>query len=137
MGKKKKEGIIRIWRLRAYCSLCGKLLMESNPMTKRELYAVYDKALIDAGGIICRDCGTKIPNFNLNIKIYNSGSKLEFDPQKFFPANPQMQQELDDLISIMTAARQSSEKKLEEAKKEVESGQISVAHPIEDAEIVE
>lgn len=135
MGKKKDK--VRIWTLRAYCSLCGKMLMESNSFTKKELKQIYDRALIDAGGIICRDCNTKIPNFNINIKIYNSGSKLEFDPKDFFPANPQMQQELDDLISVIDTAQKSAQKKLEEAKKLAESGQISVAHQVEDAEILE
>lgn len=123
MTKKKEK--VRIWVARAYCSKCNKLLMESNPFTKKELKAVWDKCLIDACGIICRDCKTTIPNFNLNIKIYNSGSKLEFEPKEFFPTNSQMQQELDDLISTINVAQESIKKKQEKGS------------AIEDAEIVE
>lgn len=124
MTKKKEK--VRIWVARAYCSKCNKLLMESNPFTKKELKLVWDKLVLDAGGIICRDCNSKIPNFNINIKIYNSGSKLEFDPKDFFPANPQMQQELDDLISTIHAAQESIKKKQE----------LKDSCVIEDAELV-
>lgn len=47
--------------------------------------ANWDKAVLDAPGIVCKDCGTTVPNFNLDLKIYNSGSLLESKPEHFFP----------------------------------------------------
>jgi len=82
--KKLKENP-RLFTIRAYCSKCGKLLLVSNPMNKKELMANWDKAVLDAPGIVCKDCGTTVPNFNLDLKIYNSGSKMLMKPEVFFP----------------------------------------------------
>jgi len=47
--------------------------------------ANWDKAVLDAPGIVCKDCGTKVPNFEIDLKIYNSGSKIECKPESILP----------------------------------------------------
>lgn len=75
----------KLFTIRAYCSDCHKLLMESVALSKRELMASWDKAVIDACGIQCKDCNHKVPNFSIDLRIYNSGSRIELKPEKFFP----------------------------------------------------
>lgn len=88
----------RLFIVRAYCSKCGKLLLESNKFYKKELIKAWDKCVLDAPGIICRDCGTTIPNFNINLKIYNEGSKLEFDVNKIIPQSKAPFPTLDEIV---------------------------------------
>lgn len=59
--------------------------MESVEMTRKELMASWDKAVIDAPGIECKKCAHKVPNFNINLKIYNKGSNLEYNPNQILP----------------------------------------------------
>ena len=75
----------RLFTIRAYCSKCHKLLMESANMSKRELLINWDEGVIGAAGIECKDCELKVPNFNIDLRIYNSATKREFRPDKFLP----------------------------------------------------
>lgn len=82
MSKLKSE---KLFTIRAYCADCKKLLLESNPMTRKELMASWDRAVFDAPGIPCKDCGNQVPNFSIDLKIYNKGSKLEYKPESIMP----------------------------------------------------
>lgn len=82
MEKNKQE---KVFTIRAYCSKCKKLLLESHKLTRRELMVNWDDAVIKAANIECKDCDHKVPNFYIDLKIYNSASKLEFHPRKIFP----------------------------------------------------
>ncbi len=54
-------------------------------MSKRELLTNWDVGVIGAVGIECKDCGFKVPNFNIDLRIYNSATKMEFKPEKVLP----------------------------------------------------
>lgn len=88
----------RLFKVRAYCSKCGKLLLESHNFYKKELIKAWDKCVMDAPGIVCKDCGTQVPNFDLTLKIYNEGSQLEFDVNKIIPQPKAPFPTMDDLI---------------------------------------
>lgn len=75
----------RIFYLRAYCSTCGKLLLTSNPLFRKEMMDNWDRSVLMAAGIPCKDCGHEIPNFNINIKIYNSSLDKEYSPKSILP----------------------------------------------------
>lgn len=70
-------------RIRAYCSKCGKLLQESVNMSKKQLILAWDRAVLGAVGIKCQDCNNKFPNFDINLKIYNSRLDIEHSPEKY------------------------------------------------------
>ena len=89
----------RLFRARAYCAKCGKLLLESNPFYKKELIKAWDKCVLDAPGIICRDCATTVPNFDITLKIYNEGSALEFDVFDIIPKPKALFPSVDDLVN--------------------------------------
>lgn len=82
MGKK----VGKCFAIRAYCSDCGKFLMESEHMTKKELMVNWDQAVLDAPGIICKDCAPdRCPNFHIELKIYHVGMDKEFTPEQILP----------------------------------------------------
>lgn len=70
-------------RIRAYCAKCGKLLQESTMMSKKQLMASWDRAVLGAVNIKCDDCGLKFPNFDINLKIYNVRLDREHSPEKY------------------------------------------------------
>lgn len=70
-------------RIRAYCAKCGKLLQESTMMSKKQLGASWDRAVLGAVNIKCDDCGLKFPNFDINLKIYNVRLDREHSPEKY------------------------------------------------------
>lgn len=78
-----KEGQLAI---RAYCSKCGKLLMESRRLTKKQLHSVWDRSVIQAVQFKCADCGTKFPNFEIDLRIVNLKINKEYDPQVYIKA---------------------------------------------------
>ena len=76
-----------MYKIRAYCSDCKKLLMESVDMSRKELKNSWDIAVIQALGIPCASCGYKAPNAHLDLAIYHKHLKKEFTPKELFP-NP-------------------------------------------------
>lgn len=82
----KKIKVDKCFVVRAYCTDCGKMLMESAHMTKRELMINWDQAVLDAPGIVCQDCAPKrCPNFHIKLKIYHIALDKEFDPEDILP----------------------------------------------------
>lgn len=75
----------KIFLVRAYCSKCKKLLMESPTFTRKELTLRWDAAVLGATGIICKDCKSKNPNFDIDLKIVNVATKREMSPKNFLP----------------------------------------------------
>lgn len=72
--------------IRAYCDKCGKMLMESNPTSKKQLKQYWDEAVMQAPlCIFCKDCfpDAKI-NFNLTFKIYDKLKNLEHPVDYYF-----------------------------------------------------
>lgn len=67
----------------AKCGTCGKVLMESNPLTKAQLIKYWDRTVIGALSIPCKDCGTKFPNFDINLVIKNKRTGREFQPTDY------------------------------------------------------
>lgn len=74
-----------ILKVRAYCTDCGKLLMESNPLTKKQLLANWNNTVMGALSIACKDCGNKAPNVHLELRIYNSKFNTETLPENYKP----------------------------------------------------
>lgn len=74
--------------------------MESVSLTKKELMGSWDKAVFDAPGIQCKDCGHSIPNFNINLKIYNKGSKIEYRPEQILPKPIAPMKDVNDMLGI-------------------------------------
>lgn len=83
MGNTKQS---KLYTVRAYCSKCGKLLQESIPLSKKELINSWDKGVLDAAGMSCKDCNTTIPNFYINLRVYHAKQKKEYDPKDIIPA---------------------------------------------------
>lgn len=82
----KKKKVEKCFVIRAYCSDCGKMLMESAHMTKRELMVNWDQAVIDAAGIVCADCAPRrCPNFHIDLKILHLGTGVEYAPDQLLP----------------------------------------------------
>lgn len=71
--------------VRAYCTDCGKLLMESNPLTKKQLVSNWNNTVMGALSISCKDCGNKAPNFHIELRIYNKRFNTEVLPEKYKP----------------------------------------------------
>lgn len=69
--------------VRAYCTKCGRLLMESNRLTKKQLINLWDRIVIGAVGIKCKDCNTKFPNFDLDLRVYDTKFKREYAPTDY------------------------------------------------------
>lgn len=74
-----------MFSIRAYCSTCNKLLMESNYFYRHDLDKKWDMAVLGATAIPCKDCDHKVPNFNINLKVYDKTLDVEVDPKVFFP----------------------------------------------------
>lgn len=85
--------------IRAYCTKCGKLLLESNPLTKKQLLSIWDNAVIQATQIPCKDCGHKFPNFQIEFKIYSDMHKTEKSPRAYIKARHQFNNLTDMLKS--------------------------------------
>lgn len=65
--------------IRAYCSLCNGLILESNAFTRKELKAKWDVAVMEAPlALKCQACApdAKI-NFDMSFKIFNSNTGTE------------------------------------------------------------
>lgn len=75
----------KLLTIRAYCSKCHKLLLESKSLTKRELMVNWDDAVYKATMFRCDNCKTKFPNFNTDLKIYHAGLKRELSPKTVLP----------------------------------------------------
>lgn len=69
--------------VRAYCTKCGKLLMESVRMSKKQLISMWDRTVLGAVHIKCEDCELKFPNFNIELRIYNAKIHEEFPIEKY------------------------------------------------------
>lgn len=72
--------------IRAYCDKCGKMLMESNPTSKKLLKQYWDDAVMQAPlCIFCKDCYPDLKiNFNLTFKIYDKLKNLEHPVDYYF-----------------------------------------------------
>lgn len=89
-----------LFAIRAYCLKCGKFLMESERVTKRQLIASWDNAVFKACSIHCEDCHTKPPCIN-DLMIYNYGTKKELKPEWVLPKpNFDMQKDALDRLGI-------------------------------------
>ena len=73
-----------IYAIRAYCRKCGKFIMESKRVTKKQLIASWDDAVFKACGIYCMDCKTKPPVIN-DLRIYNYALNKELKPEYVLP----------------------------------------------------
>lgn len=93
MNRKSKD-IQRLFTIKAYCHSCGKMLMESNPMTRREMLVNWDDAVFKALNIECKDCGNKFPNFNLDLKIHDKRRKTDYPIEAFIPKPKEAVEEL-------------------------------------------
>lgn len=82
---RKHQGPAKLYTIRAYCSDCGVLLNESVPLTRRQLLFNWDNAVMAAPQIGCEKCNRKFPNWHINLKIYHSVYKKEFEPAVFIP----------------------------------------------------
>lgn len=71
------------FKLQAVCTKCGKVLQESHPMTRKDIQKFWDRIVLDALNITCKDCGTKFPNFSLNLQIVNTKTTRVFLPTDF------------------------------------------------------
>jgi len=81
----KKKKVDKCFVVRAYCTDCGKMIMESAHMTKKELMVNWDQAVLDAPGIIC-DCAPKrCPNFHIELRILHLGTGVEYKPEELLP----------------------------------------------------
>lgn len=72
--------------IRAYCGTCGKLLLESNPTSKKKLKEFWDDAVMQAPlCIFCKDChpDAKI-NFDIEFKIYDHLKNVEHTVDHYF-----------------------------------------------------
>ena len=69
--------------IRAYCSKCGKMLLQSNMLSKKQLINVWDRSVIQAVQIKCDDCGFKFPNFNIDLKIADLKLHCEYPPEHY------------------------------------------------------
>lgn len=98
MSKKKNE---RSFVIRAYCSDCGRLCLESNPLYKKELLASWDNAVVGATSIRCEHCKSKVPNFHIDLKIYNRASKIEYKPSDLIPLNESMADTITSLVGLI------------------------------------
>ncbi len=70
--------------IRAYCGTCGKMLLESNPTSKKKLKEFWDEAVMQAPlCIFCKEChpDSKI-NFDITFKIYDSLKGKEYEVEK-------------------------------------------------------
>lgn len=83
MKKKKQEG--KLFTIRAYCTDCGKMLLESNPMTRLELLVNWDQAVLSAPNIPCDNCGHKVPNFHIRLRIHDKRGNKEYNPSIVIP----------------------------------------------------
>lgn len=64
-------------------------------MTRKEVLVNWDQAVIGAAYFTCSECGTRVPNFRIDLKVYHKGLDREFDPVDFIPA-PEHPLNLDD-----------------------------------------
>lgn len=72
--------------IRAYCGTCGKMLLESNPTSKKGLKEYWDVAVMQAPlCIMCKEChpNDKV-NFDLEFKIYDSLKGQEHPVDYYF-----------------------------------------------------
>lgn len=70
------------YRIRAYCTKCGELIMESNPLSKKQLKANWDISIMEAPiACQCKCKSTKI-NFDIRFMVYDSNKNLEIEPEK-------------------------------------------------------
>lgn len=72
--------------IRAYCSRCGGLCMESYRLTKKKLHEVWDRSVLQATQIKCEKCGTKFPNFEIDLRIANVKIGREYLPTEYITA---------------------------------------------------
>lgn len=72
--------------IRAYCTKCGEMLMESNMLTKKQLHTVWDRAVLQAVNIKCEKCGLKFPNFEIELRIANKKLGCEYKPTQYIKA---------------------------------------------------
>lgn len=87
-------------QIRAYCAKCHSLLQESVIMSKKQLIASWDRAVLGAVNIQCKSCGTKFPNFNIDLKVYNARLHSEYDPSKYIKLPKRKQTPTQLLTSI-------------------------------------
>jgi hypothetical protein len=73
----------KLYQVVAVCSKCGKVLQESHMLTKRQLIVNWQDTVIQAASFICKDCKTRIPNFEIDLKIYRKG--IHQDINKLIP----------------------------------------------------
>lgn len=72
--------------IRAYCETCEKFLLETAPMTKKELISKWEIAVFEAPlAIKCEDCTKSRFNFNLKFKVFNKRTEKEDDANIYLP----------------------------------------------------
>jgi len=96
-------------RLRAYCIDCGALLMESNPLTKKQLLANWNESVLNAAGIKCDACGHKVPNFHIELRIYNSVLKTEVLPTEYKPLHMSKKEGMRSAQTLYNALKKAAE----------------------------
>lgn len=120
-------------RVRAYCTDCGKLLQESNPLTKKQLIANWNSTVMGALSMSCKDCGNKSPNVHIELRIYNSKLHTEVLPQDYKPLKLTKAESAKAAEQVLDAFRRRAEvfakEHPEEAKQideELETKMVSV-----------
>lgn len=86
MKKNKKNQQEPCFVILAYCTDCGKLLMESAHMTRKQLLANWDSAVLNAPSILCTDCDPhRCPNFHIELRIKHLGTGKIYNPKDLLP----------------------------------------------------